>query len=251
MVEPGAATWKARRSSSWNLSRRITPVQLLAKFYYNRGVEALNAGEFAVGIDRLQISLAMDPADADARANIVAGLNNWAVERCGARRYDEAATLIERGLSLDPSFGPLVANERLVRTGSAISACTVEVCRGTISALKGIAMPRPLRVTIWNEYVHELQSSRSCALSDGMHAVWPRRCRGCSGTECRHVCDARPEEHGLTYETLAETDVLTWWGHAAHDRVADEIVERVHQRVLNGMGIVALHSAHASRFFAG
>jgi len=29
--------------------------------------------------------------------------------------YDEAATLIERGLSLDPSFGPLVANERLVR----------------------------------------------------------------------------------------------------------------------------------------
>src|SRR5438046_9280722 len=54
-------------------------------------------------------------------------------------------------------------------------------------------------------------------------------------------------EHGLTEEALAETDVLTWWGHAAHDEVADEVVERVHQRVLEGMGIVVLHSGHFSK----
>ena len=30
-------------------------------------------------------------------------------------------------------------------------------------------------------------------------------------------------EHGLTEQVLAETDVLTWWGHMAHGEVKDEI----------------------------
>ena len=38
------------------------------------------------------------------------------------------------------------------------------------------------------------------------------------------------------------TDVLTWWGHCAHDEVDDALVERVHARVLAGMGLVVLHS---------
>ena len=56
-------------------------------------------------------------------------------------------------------------------------------------------------------------------------------------------------EHGLTEEVLAATDVLTWWGHAAHDLVQDTVVDRVHQRVLKGMGLVALHSGHHSKIF--
>ena len=57
-------------------------------------------------------------------------------------------------------------------------------------------------------------------------------------------------EHGLTEAVLAETDVLTWWGHIAHDQVSDEIVDRVHERVnAGGMGLIALHSAHYSKIF--
>jgi trehalose utilization protein len=56
-------------------------------------------------------------------------------------------------------------------------------------------------------------------------------------------------EHGLTEEVLAGTDVLTWWGHAAHADVADEVVERVHRHVLSGMGLVVLHSGHWSKIF--
>jgi trehalose utilization protein len=41
---------------------------------------------------------------------------------------------------------------------------------------------------------------------------------------------------GLTDEVLAGTDVLTWWGHTAHGEVRDDIVEKVHNRVLDGMG---------------
>ncbi len=57
------------------------------------------------------------------------------------------------------------------------------------------------------------------------------------------------KEHGLTKEKLDETDVLIWWGHVAHDEVKDEIVERIYQNVLEGMGLIVLHSAHFSKIF--
>jgi trehalose utilization protein len=109
----------------------------------------------------------------------------------------------------------------------------------------------PLRVTIWNEYVHELSSAAVGKLyPDGMHAVWSDAISRLAGCEVEiRVATLEQPEHGLTFETLARTDVLTWWGHAAHERVDDEIVDRVQQRVLEGMGLVALHSAHNSKIF--
>ena len=56
-------------------------------------------------------------------------------------------------------------------------------------------------------------------------------------------------EHGLTVERLARTDVLVWWGHAAHGEVEDAIVERVQERVWEGMGLIVLHSGHFSKIF--
>jgi trehalose utilization protein len=112
-------------------------------------------------------------------------------------------------------------------------------------------MPRPLRVTIWNEYLHELQHATVQAIyPDGIHAVLSDAIEKLLGDSVTvRVATFEQPEHGLTYEVLAETDVLTWWGHAAHERVEDEIVERVYHRILNGMGLVALHSAHASKIF--
>ena len=54
-------------------------------------------------------------------------------------------------------------------------------------------------------------------------------------------------ECGLTQEVLDDTDVLVWWAHVAHDRVPDEIVKRVKDAVLKGMGFIGLHSAHPSK----
>lgn len=53
----------------------------------------------------------------------------------------------------------------------------------------------------------------------------------------------------LTDEILNETDVLVWWGHAMHDAVSDELVDKIQARVLGGMGIIFLHSAHMSKPF--
>jgi len=56
-------------------------------------------------------------------------------------------------------------------------------------------------------------------------------------------------QHGLTDEVLADTDVLLWWAHCYHHEVDDAIVEKVYNRVLEGMGLLVLHSAHASKIF--
>lgn len=112
-------------------------------------------------------------------------------------------------------------------------------------------MSKPLRVTIWNEYVHEqLVPEVKAIYPQGMHAVWKAAIERHLGSAVTvRVATLDEPEHGLTQEVLDNTDVLTWWGHAAHDRVSDEVVSRVQKRVWQGMGLVALHSAHNSKPF--
>lgn len=109
-----------------------------------------------------------------------------------------------------------------------------------------------LRVLVWNEGVHELNNEPA-----GMAAMYPD---GIHGAIAAGLREHHPEaeittatladpEHGLSEETLARTDVLLWWGHVAHDHVADDVVERVHRHVLGGMGLVTLHSAHFAKIF--
>jgi trehalose utilization protein len=80
-----------------------------------------------------------------------------------------------------------------------------------------------------------------------MHTVIAEMLRA-NGFQVRTATLDEPQ-HGLSEEVLAQTDVLTWWGHMAHGEVKDEIVERVYQRVLNGMGLIVLHSGHLSKIF--
>jgi len=105
------------------------------------------------------------------------------------------------------------------------------------------------RVTVWNEYEHERLHEKCKALyPNGMHAVIAEYLNGLEGVEARTATLAEPE-HGLTQEVLDATDVLTWWGHRAHAKVEDDVVERVYERVLDGMGLIVLHSGHFSKIF--
>lgn len=104
------------------------------------------------------------------------------------------------------------------------------------------------RVTVWNEYRHEQRNPVVQAIyPGGMHAVIAAALRE-AGLPVRTATLDDPE-HGLSGEVLDGTDVLVWWGHLAHGEVRDEVVERVHRRVLDGMGLIALHSAHFSKVF--
>jgi trehalose utilization protein len=105
-----------------------------------------------------------------------------------------------------------------------------------------------MNVTIWNEYVAERRKPEAGGIyPDGIHGA----IAGFLGDAGFSVRTATLEEpaHGLPPDVLASTDVLLWWGHSAHEQVADEVVERVCERVLDGMGFIAMHSAHASKPF--
>ncbi len=107
-----------------------------------------------------------------------------------------------------------------------------------------------MNITIWNEFRHEQTNETVREIyPDGMHAV-------IADTIRQHIDGAKitiatldEPDHGLTDKVLAATEVMVWWGHMAHHEVRDEIVAKVHQRVLDGMGIVILHSGHFSKIF--
>jgi trehalose utilization protein len=54
----------------------------------------------------------------------------------------------------------------------------------------------------------------------------------------------RPQAQ-LTEEVLGGTDVLAWWGHAAHEKVEDAVVNRVQEHMLGGAGLVVLQSGRS------
>ena len=106
-----------------------------------------------------------------------------------------------------------------------------------------------IKVTIYNEFVHEQKNEFIANLyPDGMHGPIAKYLTGKEGCDVKIATLDMPE-HGLTQEVLDATDVLMWWGHVAHGDVADEVVDRVQARVLDGMGLVVMHSGHYSKIF--
>ena len=108
-----------------------------------------------------------------------------------------------------------------------------------------------LRVTVWNEGVHEATQPDIAAIyPTGIHGAIADGLSELLGSDVTvRTATLADEEHGLTEQVLADTDVLLWWGHIAHDQVSDEVVERVREHVLGGMGLIVLHSGHFSKIF--
>ena len=106
-----------------------------------------------------------------------------------------------------------------------------------------------VRVTVWNEYTHERTSEVIAKIyPDGIHGAIAEGLRESDEIEVR--CSTLDmEECGLSEDILNNTDVLIWWGHCNHSDVPDEIAERVQKRVLDGMGLIVLHSGHLSKPF--
>jgi len=110
-------------------------------------------------------------------------------------------------------------------------------------------MADKIRVTVWNENVHEREHPEVAKVyPNGIHNAIADGLKEDPAFEVRTATLDMPE-HGLTDEVLANTDVMTWWGHMAHHKVDDQIVQKVKKRVLEGMGLVVLHSGHYSKIF--
>ncbi len=108
---------------------------------------------------------------------------------------------------------------------------------------------KTINVTVWNEFRHEKHSEHVKKIyPDGIHNTIANFLNAQEDI-CARTATLDEPEHGLTTEVLENTDVLIWWGHLAHAEVSDEIVTRVQNRVLDGMGLIVLHSGHASKIF--
>lgn len=104
-----------------------------------------------------------------------------------------------------------------------------------------------IRVTVWNEYVHEREY-------EGIAKVYPKGIHGCiadfldTDEDITVRCATLDmEDQGISEEMLKNTDVLIWWAHARHEEITDENVKLIQEAVLGGMGLIALHSAHCSK----
>lgn len=106
-----------------------------------------------------------------------------------------------------------------------------------------------INTLVWGENVHETTNKVVAELyPTGMH-----NCIADALNKNENItattATLQEENHGITAERLAKTDVLIWWGHCAHGDVSDEVVELVTEAVWSGMGLIVLHSAHFSKIF--
>ncbi|WP_129692037.1 ThuA domain-containing protein [Gottfriedia acidiceleris] len=105
-----------------------------------------------------------------------------------------------------------------------------------------------VKVTIWNENRHEqMNPDVKSIYPSGIHTTIATFLNE-AGYDTTTATLEQPE-HGLTDELLENTDVLIWWGHIAHNDVEDQIVQKVYEKVLQGMGLIVLHSGHFSKIF--
>ena len=113
-----------------------------------------------------------------------------------------------------------------------------------------IDRPGPLRVTVWGENVHEREEHVRALYPEGMHTTIAEGLTELLGDRVQtRTATLQERGHGLGQDVLDATDVLTWWGHAAHDEVDDAVAERVQHAVLGGMGLLVLHSGHYAKPF--
>ena len=107
-----------------------------------------------------------------------------------------------------------------------------------------------MNVVVWNEHLHEQSDAAVQAVyPEGIHAAIAGQLRAGLPDASVSTATLGEPEHGLGAERLEQTDVLLWWGHLGHHLVENAVVARVQERVLQGMGLIVLHSGHLSRIF--
>jgi trehalose utilization protein len=101
-----------------------------------------------------------------------------------------------------------------------------------------------LNVHVWSEgteigdtYPNGINAAVAAALND-------------SGRVIARTATIEDEAQGVSEADLDWADVVVWWGHLRHDDVEDETVDRIVDAVRSdGLGFIALHSAHYARPF--
>jgi tetratricopeptide (TPR) repeat protein len=91
-------------------AREVSPIQMAAMIYYNRGVDLLNEKRFAEAAAANAKAVRLDPQNTTARGNLLATLNNWSIDLGGSGHFDEAVDVLRQGLAIDPHYAAFTQN---------------------------------------------------------------------------------------------------------------------------------------------
>jgi trehalose utilization protein len=104
-----------------------------------------------------------------------------------------------------------------------------------------------IRVTVWSEGIDPNLEPKAVALyPNDINTYIASFLEGSHEFEVKVRSLSQPE-NGLSQEIIDNTDVLIWWSHLYDDEVDDNVVERVVNAVLNGMGFLILHASMGSK----
>ncbi len=109
-----------------------------------------------------------------------------------------------------------------------------------------------MRVIVWSDDAagKGLEARAASLHPDGIAATIATALREQLGTAADVTTAGQHEsDQGLPDSILAAADVLVWWAHEGHDQVSEDTVDRVQKQVLEGLGLLVLHSAHHSKIF--
>ena len=76
----------------------------------DRGIEALEKGDFAGAVAAFRAALEADPANATVKRNLAVAYNNYAIAMLGADKFDEAVAALRKALEIEPYDDELLAN---------------------------------------------------------------------------------------------------------------------------------------------
>lgn len=114
--------------------RAISDRELIAKVYYNRGVDFLAVKDFRSALESNAIALLLDPTSHTTKGNLLATINNWALNLCYEGKFTQSAELLRKGILEEPEYAMFRKNhvhvyhcwiDNLYRSGRLQEALTV------------------------------------------------------------------------------------------------------------------------------
>ena len=134
-----------------------------------------------------------------------------------------------------------MGNERMDRRqllGAAATAAGAALINGNAEAQE----QKPIRVLCWSE----LTEPRN-VYPLGIHGTVAEYLNKQPGIQAT-VASLDDSDQGVSDATLANVDVVTWFGHTKHGNVRDDRVDAIVKRMReNGLGFLALHSSHYAK----
>ncbi len=144
--------------------REISPIQLTAMIYYNRGIDFLAEKRFSDAAAADAKALRLDPLNNTARGNFLATINNWAIDLSNAGHYARAADLLRQGLAFDPHYEAFTLNFVHVHHQWSQELCKEGRYAEAVELLNRAASEMPDNAYFRHSHVGSISALGACAV---------------------------------------------------------------------------------------